>query len=82
MENNTFYILNWIQRMSYKFGGIVYTKNGKKLDWGQALCRERWGKNWNKILTEKNIIHPDNKDIKIAKEWEKSGIFPLWAKQL
>ena len=82
MDYNTVYILDWIKRMSDKFGGIVYTKDGQKFDWGQALCRERWGKNWNEILTKKNIVSPDYKDIEIAKEWEETGIFPFWTKQI
>ena len=71
---NTNFIIGWIKRMSKKFGGVVVEKNGKRWDWGQALCRERYGENW----IEENLPNePDNEAVLIAQNWER-GEIPDW----
>ena len=37
---------NWISIMGVKHGGLVRTVDGESLDWGQALCRFVYGKDW------------------------------------
>lgn len=71
----TAFIIDWIGRMSNKYGGIVVdlTDNNKQLDWGQALCRECYGKDWPKLVGD----DPIPEDVKRAKEWE-AGWFSDW----
>jgi len=67
----------WIQRMGGRFGGSVFDREGGPSygwDWGQALCRERYGLDWNSQVHET----PDEEDVRIAQEWE-AGKWPDWA---
>lgn len=67
------WVLDWTSRMARKHGGTVYEKNGKRWDWGQALCRECYGEGWNDIVPET----PSWDDIARADRWEKEDI-PDW----
>jgi len=70
-------ILEWAQRMTEEYGSIIVAKDNQKYDWGQALCREMFGVNWNSYMVEKNILIPTQKDLDRALEWEKGDI-PEW----
>ena len=67
------WVIKWIDRMTEKCGGTVYQKHGKRLDWGQALCRECYGPDWTKIVPGV----PTWSDIQTAGAWEK-GLIPDW----
>lgn len=67
------WVLAWLDRMTDKYGATVYEKNGKTWDWGQALCRECYGEDWNDVVPET----PAWNDIGRAKEWE-NGDIPEW----
>ena len=69
----TRWVVDWIGRMTQKYGATVYEKNGKWWDWGQALCRECYGEEWNKL----NLIDPTMEDVRRAKAWE-DGDIPEW----
>ena len=67
----------WIERMTKKLGATVYEKDrGMWWDWGQALCRECYGKEWNDLHLET----PTWDNIQRALEWEK-GKVPGWVNQ-
>ena len=70
------WVLDWTTRMARKHGGTVYEKQGKSWDWGQALCRECYGPDWNNIVPET----PTWNDIARAKRWEE-GEIPEWVNQ-
>ena len=72
------WVLCWISRMTKKYGGTVIDKEtGKTWDWGQALCRECYGIDWNNIIAEQGIETPTWEDIARAKRWEE-GEVPKW----
>jgi len=77
MKDTTRFIIDWISRMAQTYGGSVYTKEGKCLDWGQAICYEQYGKDWNKYLDDNDIEDPDEESLRLAKKWE-SGEHPDW----
>jgi len=68
------WVLYWTERMTKKYGGTVYEKNGKRWDWGQALARECYGEDWMSVVPET----PTWEDIARADRWEK-GEIPEWA---
>ena len=75
------WVINWTSRMAEKYGGIVYEKATKEMvgrswDWGQALCRECYGLNWNDIVLDS----PTWDDIGVATRWEQ-GEIPSWVDQ-
>lgn len=76
-QKRVFWTLAWIGRMAKKYGDVVYEKNGEILDWGQALCRECYGPDWNNKIIELDIDSPSCEDIERAKKWEK-GEIPDW----
>ena len=80
--DNTKIVIEWIGRMSRKYGGTVTTNDGEKLDWGQALCRARYGKDWNKITTEEGIEEPDDEAVTIAMKWERKEKIPNFINSL
>lgn len=67
------WVLDWTSHMARKYGGIVYEKNGKTWDWGQALARECYGGDWSVEVPET----PTLGDIARAKRWEE-GEIPDW----
>ena len=77
------YIIDWTLRMAHKHGGSVYEKDGAEWDWGQALCRETYGRYWmtSEEFEENEKIPLDEpapeRFISNAKKWE-SGIHPEW----
>ena len=78
MEENTRFVVEWIDRMGKKHGTTVRHVDGALLmDWGQALCYGRYGPNWDAIMKEKQITDPDSEAIRIAEDWEK-GDLPDW----
>lgn len=70
-------IFGWVKRMSEKNGSIVISKDGTKYDWGQALCREQFGKEWQSYMIENNIRIPTEQDLEKAIKWE-NGEIPDW----
>jgi len=76
-QQRVIWVLDWTSRMTQRFGGTCYEKNGKTWDWGQALCRLCYGEGWNNYITEHNIETPSRGDIEKAKEWE-AGKNPDW----
>ena len=76
----TRFIIDWIGRMNVKYGACVYDLSTRRCwDWGQALCRERFGPVWMNTDEYKaaNEDGPFPKDVEIAKRWE-TGEFPEW----
>ena len=78
MNSNTQYIINWIGRMTVKYGGAVYEKDKYyPWDWGQALARECYGPGWNEVVPN----DPSSDDVLVAKEWLNGNFpecFPKW----
>jgi len=71
------WVLDWTDRMARRYGGTVYDKKGLRWDWGQALCRECYGEDWNNEIDRLNIQTPSLEDIDRAKRWEE-GELPEW----
>ena len=77
MGNNANWIIDWIIRMTHRYGGKVYEKNRYMWwDWGQAIAREQYGEDWNDIVP----AEPSNEDVLRAREWEQGNI-PSWVDQ-
>lgn len=72
-QDRIVWVIEWIKRMGRRYDGIVYEKNGKTWDWGQALCRECYGPDWSNIIGES----PTQDDIERARRWE-AGDIPKW----
>jgi len=70
-------VFEWVKRMSNEHGPTVRSKDGTTFDWGQALCREQFGSNWQKHMTLHNIAAPTKQDLERAKRWE-NGEVPDW----
>ena len=70
---------DWSKRMKSKFGSYVLEINNKKFDWGEALCRQRFGHNFKSFMREHNITKPSEEDLKAAHQWE-AGETPSWVK--
>lgn len=78
-----FIIFEFIDKMVKKYDGVVYAKDGKRYDWGQALCRARYGENWKndpEYLQENESSEPFPETINLAKEWLKGNV-PDWVDQ-
>ena len=71
-------VLKWTVRMGDKYGEKVFSNDGEELDWGQALCREIYGKDWSSYMSENSISVPEQKDLDLALSWESCGIHPEW----
>lgn len=78
MKPETQFVMDWITRMNRRYGSAWVhdtTQDHKAMDWGQALCREQYGPNWEN--------HPDfgddpsPADVERAKAWE-AGDWPEW----
>jgi hypothetical protein len=67
------WVVHWIGRMAEQNGGTVYGY-GHSWDWGQALCVEQYGPDWN-LWPQEN---PTLADVHRARAWEK-GDWPEWA---
>lgn len=76
----------WAGRMSKLYGGVVYD-GGKKLDWGQAMCRAAYGPDW---MTDADFQEFDKTSdskpaskyvIEVCKRWE-AGKWPGWARSV
>ena len=74
MGDNADFVIRWITRMTRRHGRVVYEKGRHNWwDWGQALCREQYGKDWNDIVPDE----PTDEDRRRAWDWE-SGDVPDW----
>ena len=73
---NTEFVLRWITKMSRKHGGLVIAKNGTRLDWGQALCYDVYGPDWNSIVGNNNDDEVALAMVDAAKQWDKKR--PNW----
>lgn len=75
-------ITSWVSRMQAGNSGWVYdNETGKRWDWGQALCREMYGPDWNDdegYKEEGCQDMPNQSTINRAERWE-SGDWPDWA---
>jgi len=77
------YLIGWTSLMARTYGGIVYDKGGKQWDWGQALCREIHGPDWNTSEDFAKICaipewEPVPSDILLrARTWA-TGNWPSW----
>lgn len=72
------WVMEWIHRMVQRYGGTVYEKETLRTwDWGQALCRECYGPDWNNVISERGIETPSWEDIGRAQRWE-DGELPDW----
>lgn len=75
-DSRVAFIIGWIARMSTIHGGTVIDReSGVTYDWGQAICRETLGVNWDELVGES----PSEEDVERAKTWE-AGDVPAWAK--
>lgn len=72
------FVLAWINRMTKRYGPIVRDKEGPNLDWGQALCRQVYGLDWNRLIGD--IDGPTLDDVHAAQEWE-AGEIPEWVER-
>jgi hypothetical protein len=70
-------IFDWVKRMTESFGPTVNSTTGEEYDWGQALCREQFGPNWQHHMVSHNISMPTRDDLNRAIEWEKGNV-PDW----
>lgn len=68
------WVVNWTSRMTHKHGATVYDRNGSVWDWGQALCRECYGEDWNNDPELPDT--PSWEDVFRAQEMEKG--LPKW----
>ena len=75
---NTMWVIEWIERMSGRHGGIVYGTDSRTYDWGQALAREQYGQNWTVPGVMPDV--PTGADVQRARRWELGG-WPAWAWQ-
>ncbi len=74
----TAFMIDWINRMAKKHGGIVANREGGlNMDWGQAICYGRYGPNWSEIMNKDQIVDPDSEAVELAKQWE-DGELPEW----
>ncbi len=87
MRHHTWdFLIQWTSRMAMKFGGAVYDHEGNTYDWGQALMREIYGKDWMsnedfKLMDAKDSTEPVPNDIILrAANWETgdSDQWPSW----
>ena len=76
MGKNADWVIKWIGRMARKYGATVWDKDGRWWDWGQALCREQYGREWMKTVPDE----PTDDDVLRAFQWEKKNI-PSWVDQ-
>ena len=78
------WLIDWCGRMAAKYGGTVYDGN-KRLDWGQAMCRQAFGPDWMNDDDFKSFDNSSSDEpasgyvIEVCKRWE-SGEWPQWAK--
>ena len=77
-------LISFTSAMANNYGGVVVEKEtGKRMDWGQALCREVYGPGWNedpKFLEENEIPNTEPapaKSVAVAKSWA-GGEWPDW----
>ena len=73
-HHNTMWLIEWIERMSGKYSGIVHGADGRTYDWGQALAREMYGQNWAVLDIPDD---PSDADVRRAIQWER-GDWPAW----
>jgi hypothetical protein len=78
-------LVDWTGVMANKYGGIVIEKHTfKQLDWGQALCRDLYGKNWHidPDFLEVSSYPPEEPApqyvLDRAREWKENGGMPDW----
>jgi hypothetical protein len=76
LSYNAKWIIGWINRMSETHGSIVTDLLGNTYDWGQALCRECYGEDWENI----QVSNPPDNDLLRAQDWE-DGLWPEWCKK-
>jgi len=77
------YINTWVRAMSQEFGGIVYDKEdgNRRLDWGQALCRQVFGIDWMNNPAWRDADNSPTVPLEVwkaAKKW-RHGDWPEWA---
>ena len=70
-------IIAWIDRMAAAHGGIVRGHDGRRWDWGQALCVEQYGTIRNSLGYLMWPESPSAADVDRAKRWE-AGEWPEW----
>ena len=74
-EANSRQMLDWIIRMGRKHGGTVWEKEPRRSwDWGEALCRERYGPDSSRWPDS-----PTRDDMDRAAQWETEDAWPDWA---
>jgi hypothetical protein len=71
----------WGRRMAKTNDGIVYDNVlDRNWDWGQALCRELYGTDWQthpEFLAADEALYPPKEAIERALAWE-NGEWPDW----
>ena len=72
-------VFEWVKRMNEKHGNTVYSISGELFDWGQALCREQFGEDWQNYMISNNILMPTQEDLDRAIRWEE-GEVPEWVR--
>lgn len=68
-------IIDWIIRMTRRYGGIVFDSEGRSYDWGQALIRTQVGDNWMFAGHDDHL--PNEDTLRLALTWEQ-GDWPEW----
>jgi len=74
ISENSLWVSDWIDRMAREHGPLV-SGYGRKWDWGQALCLDRYG-----LDLDTWPDSPTNEDVQRAIEWER-GVWPGWARR-
>lgn len=72
-DSNERFVIDWMNRMTARYGGIVKTIDVERLDWGQALARGVYGDDWN----DSDLSFVPDEAIKVATAWEVNGL-PDW----
>ena len=76
-QNNVRFIMEWVNRMTKQHGVALYDEEGTEYNWGTALCRELYGKDWQDYMYKNDITCPDADAVSKAEIWE-NGDLPDW----
>lgn len=77
MHPNTKLIMEWIDTMTDRYGGVVYDREGRQYTWGQALLRECLGPDWAKLSSKDPCDVPSDHHAFRAMKWQ-AGAWPEW----
>lgn len=81
-ERRSRWTKNWSERMTARYGPVVYERGqdevmGRVYTWGQALCRQWHGTDFEAKMKELGETIPTWKMINMARGWD-CGMLPPW----